>query len=85
MTQFNGKKLKRAREEKGWSPSDLIFHAAQKGYKLSGPSLNAWEVGSRFPNSDKLAALSDVLGKEVSYFFDPIAQQKLYCGKKNAA
>lgn len=69
MTKFDGKRLKRARLAKGWTVPDLVFELARKGFRISAPSIQAYENGARVPGSDKVALLAEIFGLELGYFF----------------
>lgn len=69
MKSFEGKRIKTAREEKGWTISDLHFQLAKNGTRMSLQSLRNWEKGSAIPSCENLLALSYILERDYEYFF----------------
>ena len=70
--RFNPEKLRKAREQAGFSRKDLE--------KLTGVDLTtiqAWEKGYRSPSLRNFVRIAKVLGLPVEYFFDEICDESL--------
>ena len=69
MKSFEGGRIKAARQEKGWSVSDLHYQLARNGMRISLQSLRNWEKGTAVPSCENLLAISTILEREYEYFF----------------
>lgn len=70
-----GDKLRRLREENGWSQQELAERSGE-----AQPSIAQWENGDRVPAFDSVLALCKALGVECSVFndckFKPVAKKR---------
>jgi transcriptional regulator with XRE-family HTH domain len=66
---FKSSKLKKCREEKHLSQSDLVFELAKMGFRVSRPTIENWETGRTIPDADKIALLAHFFKKPITHFF----------------
>ena len=69
MKYFDGLRLKKSREAKGWSVLDLQLRLAKEGMRISSQAIRYWEKDERVPSSNFLMAMSKILEREIDYFF----------------
>lgn len=69
MKCFDGLRLKKSRETKGWSVLDLQLRLAKEGMRVSSQAIRYWEKDERVPSSNFLMAMSKILEREIDYFF----------------
>lgn len=70
QTEFLNKRLKQAREDRGWSQEDMILKLYDKELRMSRQTLANYENGETDPQVSDLIVMAEVLGKPVEYFFD---------------
>lgn len=63
-----GRRIKKARKEKGLSLYRLSIQMGVRGMSVSPQGIARWELGNA-PSSKYLPILSIILGKRLSYFF----------------
>lgn len=66
---FLSDNLKKCREEKGLSYTDILFELDKIGLRISRPTLINWETGETAPDGNEIALLAGYFGKPVQYFF----------------
>jgi len=67
--RFSGRKLRRLREEKELSPSQVAARIAEAtGISCEAQTIMRWERGENQPRANHLYALAFVLGVEVGAF-----------------
>jgi len=67
---FISERLKKCREEKNLTQTDLIFELDKAGLRISRQTLLNWEAGDTVPGVDDLAIISRYFDKQVQYFFN---------------
>ena len=75
MIRFDGKLLKQAREESGFTLEDLSFRVG-----VSKQSLSKYELNEAKPGIEVLAILAALLNKPIGFFLVRVA-----CGINNDA
>ena len=64
-----GRTVAGAREMLGWDQGDLAAAVAEQGTLMSARTLGRIERGEREPRAGELAAIADVLGVPISWFY----------------
>lgn len=67
---FINENLKKCREEKGLTQTDVIFKLYEKGVRISRQTLINWESGSTTPNANEAQVLASILDQPIEFFFD---------------
>ena len=67
---FIAEKLRKCREEKNLTQTDLMFELDKIGLRISRPTLINWETGETTPDANELAVLAMFFGKPIQYFFN---------------
>jgi transcriptional regulator with XRE-family HTH domain len=67
---FIAEKLRKCREEVGFTQTDMMFELDKRGLRISRPTLISWEMGDTTPDANELATLSMFFNKPIQYFFD---------------
>lgn len=67
---FIAEKLRKCREEKGLTQTDLMFELDKIGLRICRPTLINWETGVTTPDANEVALLASFFGKPIQYFFD---------------
>jgi len=78
MAQFNGDRIREARERMDWSRPDLIRELFLKSMKVSISTISNWEAGLSVPGADDLAVLALVLKKPIPFFYSPETEVKRF-------
>lgn len=72
-TVIVGRELRRLRENRGWNRSDMCAHLADAtGHEIVNQTLATYELGTRTPSVDRLAALCHTLGVRNSDFWSTV-------------
>jgi transcriptional regulator with XRE-family HTH domain len=74
---FHGEKLKKLREDKGWSLQDLVFELAKIDFRITRQTIDLWENGDTEPRASDLKSLADFFGVSVDFFFDSEGNKQL--------
>jgi len=67
---FIAEKLRKCREEKELTQTDLMFKLDKIGLRISRPTLINWETGVTTPDANEIATLANFFNKPIQYFFD---------------
>jgi len=67
---FAHNKLKRFRQEKGLTQTELMFELDRIGLRISRQSLINWESGKSSPNSNRLSQIAKFFNKPEQLFFN---------------
>jgi len=67
---FIAEKLRKCREEKNLTQTDLMFELDKIGLRISRPTLINWETGATTPDANEVATLAMFFSKPIQYFFD---------------
>ena len=67
---FIAERLKKCRQEKKFSQTDLMFALDKVDLRICRPTLANWETGKTIPDANELAILANLFGKPIQYFFD---------------
>jgi transcriptional regulator with XRE-family HTH domain len=67
---FNPEKLKKAREEKGLSPTDLNFELVKVDLRVSRQTIMNWENGNTVPDANDMSLIAKYFNKPMEYFFN---------------
>jgi len=67
---FIAEKLRKCREEKNLTQTDLMFELDKIGLRISRPTLINWETGVTIPDANNVAILAMFFNKPIQYFFD---------------
>lgn len=66
---FTYQKIRECRDELGLSQEDLMIELANRGCRVSRPTLTRWETGDSIPDANELAVIAMFFRKPVKYFF----------------
>lgn len=72
---FNPAKIRKLRENKNWSLSDLAFELAKMSHRYTRQTLCNWELGVTQPKANDIACLAEIFSVSVQYFFEEIITQ----------
>ncbi len=67
---FIAEKLRKCREEKNLTQTDIVFMLDKIGLRISRQTLINWETGETTPDANEVAALACLFEKPIQYFFD---------------
>jgi DNA-binding XRE family transcriptional regulator len=67
---FIAEKLRKCREEKALTQTEMMFEIDKIGLRISRPTLINWETGATTPDANEVATLAMFFEKPVQYFFD---------------
>lgn len=67
---FIFERLRKCREEKGLTQTDLMFKLDKIDLRISRPTLIHWETGITIPDANEVAILASFFDKPIQYFFD---------------
>jgi len=70
---FIAERLRKCREEKNLTQTDLMFELDKIGLRISRPTLINWETGTTTPDANEVAILANFFNKPIQYFFDQIS------------
>lgn len=66
---FIFERLKKCREEKNLTQTDIIFELDKIGLRISRPTFINWEEGKHAPDANEIAMLAKFFEKPIQYFF----------------
>ncbi len=67
---FNGHKLRKLRQEMGWSLGNVQSQFVALGIPISAQAVHQWETGKSSPNSNHLDVLARILKVRMSDLYD---------------
>ena len=67
---FNPSKLKKIRNDKNLTQTDLMFELDKSGLRISRQTLINWEHGRSAPKVNELSIIANFFNKSIQYFFD---------------
>jgi transcriptional regulator with XRE-family HTH domain len=66
---FKPDRLKKCREEKSLSQTDLTFELDKIGLRVTRPTIDNWEAGSTAPDANEISIIAKFFNKPIEYFF----------------
>ena len=66
---YTPEKIKKLREDRELSQTDLMFELDKRGLRISRQTLISWESGTTAPNANDIAILASFFKKPEQYFF----------------
>lgn len=70
---FIAERLRKCREDKNLTQTDLMFELDKIGLRISRPTLINWETGETTPDGNEISILANFFGKPIQYFFDQVS------------
>jgi len=84
---FIAERLRKCREERHLTQTDLMFELDKIGLRISRPTLINWETGVTTPNANQIAILAMFFKKRLEDFFNfnhyNSGNENRYCKEDN--
>jgi len=76
MFIWNGKKLAKARKEKGMTINDLAYEFHKRNVEITPQAISLWETNKTTPTFVNVIYLCQILGKDMWYFAKRVNSKK---------
>jgi len=80
---FISERLKKCREEKKFTQSELMFELDKIGFRICSRTIANWEQGVTEPKPNELAILANFFNKPIQYFFDQMYDKTVMSNKED--